>query len=73
VARVVQARVAAIGLDPRAFAGHSLRSGYISTAADHGASLQSIAKHAAHESVETTLGYVQVRDAFKDHSGRSFL
>ena len=73
VARIVKARVKAIGLDPALFAGHSLRSGYISTAADHGASLQSIANHAGHEKVDTTLGYVQVRDAFRDHSGKSFL
>jgi hypothetical protein len=66
-------RVKPIGLDPTLFAGHSLRSGYISTAADHGASLQSIANHAGHEKIDTTLGYVQVRDAFRDHSGKSFL
>lgn len=73
VACIVKARVAAIGLDPTTFAGHSLRSGYITTAADHGASLQSIAGHAAHAKIDTTLGYVQVRDAFRDHSGKHFL
>jgi site-specific recombinase XerD len=73
VVRILKARVRAIGLDPAVFAGHSLRSGYISTPADHGASLQSIANHAGHEKIDTTLGYVQVRDAFRDHSGKSIL
>lgn len=73
VARIVQARVASIGLDPKAFAGHSLRSGYITTAADHGAALASIAKHAGHDKLDTTMGYVQVSDAFRDHSGAKFL
>lgn len=73
VARIVKARVKAAGLDPKVFAGHSLRSGFITSAADAGASLQSIADHAAHEKLDTTLGYVQVADAFRDHSGKRFL
>lgn len=73
VARIVKARAAAIGLNPKSFAGHSLRSGYISSAADAGATLQTIATHAGHAKVDTTLGYVQVQDAFANHSGRKFL
>jgi site-specific recombinase XerD len=73
VARIVQKRTAAVGLDPTLFAGHSLRSGYISSAADHGASLQSIADHAAHKKLDTTRGYVQIADAFRNHSGKGFL
>jgi len=73
VARIVKKRAAAIGLDPRLFAGHSLRSGYISSAADAGASLLSIAQHAGHAKLDTTRGYVQVADAFRDHSGKGFL
>jgi urease accessory protein len=72
-ARIVQKRAAAVGLDPTLFAGHSLRSGYISSAADHGASLQAIADHATHKKLDTTRGYVQVADAFRDHSGKGFL
>jgi site-specific recombinase XerD len=73
VARIVQQRAAAVGLDPTLFAGHSLRSGYISSAADHGALLQAIADHAAHKKLDTTRSYVQVADAFRDHSGKDFL
>lgn len=73
VARIVQRRAKADGLDPKLFAGHSLRSGFITSAANHGAQLASIAKHAGHSKIDTTLGYVQVADAFKDHSGKGFL
>jgi site-specific recombinase XerD len=73
VARIVQKRTAAVGLDPTLFAGHSLRSGYISSAADHGASLQAIADDALHKKLDTTRGYVQIADAFRDHSGKGFL
>jgi site-specific recombinase XerD len=73
VARIVKRRAAAIGLDPTSVAGHSLRSGFITSAADAGAELATIAKHAGHAKIDTTLGYVQVVDAFRDHSGKKFL
>lgn len=73
VARIVKARASAIGLNPKSFAGHSLRSGYISSAADTGATLQTIASHAGHAKIDTTLGYVQIQDAFANHSGKKFL
>jgi site-specific recombinase XerD len=73
VARIVKKRVAQIGLDPALFAGHSLRSGFITSASDAGAELASIAKHAGHSKIETTFSYVQVADAFRNHSGKKFL
>lgn len=73
VARIIKARAAAIGLDPDSFGGHSLRSGFITSAADNGASLQNIASHAGHAKLDTTLGYVQVTDAFVNNPGKKFL
>ncbi len=73
VARVVKKRCAAAGIDPADFAGHSLRSGFATTAGNHGAGLTKIADHLGHAKLETTRNYVQVADAFKDHSGRGFL
>jgi len=73
VAGIVKKRCAAVGLDPASFAGHSLRSGFITSASDAGAELAAIAKHAGHAKIDTTLGYVQVADAFRDHSGKKFL
>jgi site-specific recombinase XerD len=73
VARIVKKRFAAIGLDAAALAGHSLRSGFITSASDAGAGLAKIAGHAGHAKIDTTLGYVQVSDAFRDHPGKTFL
>lgn len=73
VARVVQQRMKAAGFDPTLFAGHSLRSGFITSAADAGADLNKIRTHAGHSKLDTTLSYMQVADAFKDHSGERFL
>jgi site-specific recombinase XerD len=73
VARIVKKRAAAIGLDPALFAGHSLRSGFISSASDHDASIAKIADHAGHAKLDTTRGYMQTADAFKDHPGKGFL
>jgi site-specific recombinase XerC len=55
------------------YGGHSLRSGYLSTAAEHGASLQRMAEHAGHSKLDTTRSYIQVADLFRDHSGAGFL
>lgn len=73
VARIVKKRFAQIGIDPSSVAGHSLRSGFITSASDAGAELATIAKHAGHAKIDTTLGYVQVADAFRDHAGKKFL
>jgi len=73
VARIVKKRAAQIGIDPSSVAGHSLRSGFITSASDAGAELAAIAKHAGHAKLDTTLGYVQVGDAFRNHSGKKFL
>lgn len=73
VARIAKKRAAAIGLDPALFAGHSLRSGFISSASDHDASIAKIADHAGHAKLDTTRGYMQTADAFRDHPGKGFL
>ncbi len=73
VARIAKKRAAAIGLDATLFAGHSLRSGFISSASDHDASIAKIADHAGHAKLDTTRGYMQTADAFRDHPGKGFL
>lgn len=73
VARIVKKRAAQVGIDPSSVAGHSLRSGFITSASDAGAELATIAKHAGHAKIDTTLGYVHVADAFRDHAGKKFL
>jgi site-specific recombinase XerD len=61
------------GLDPAEFSGHSLRAGFCTSAAEHGASLFKIMDVSRHKSVDTLRGYVRRADGFKDHAGAGFL
>lgn len=73
VARVVQARVAAVGLDPEQFAGHSLRAGFLTAAARAGASIFQMQQQSRHKSVQVLSAYVRSAHLFEEHAGRDFL
>jgi integrase len=59
--------------DPALFASHSLRSGFITSAATEGAPIAAIALHAGHKKFDTTMGYVETTNAFRDHAGKKIL
>jgi len=61
VADIVKAHARRAGLDPKLFAGHSLRSGFLTSAAARGASIFKMADQSRHKSMDTLRGYV--RDA----------
>ena len=73
VARVVQQRVAAAGLDPTLFGGHSLRAGFLTAAARSGASVFQMQAQSRHRSVQVLSGYVRSEKLFEDHAGKNFL
>jgi site-specific recombinase XerD len=73
VARIVQRAVARAGLPPSAFAGHSLRSGFISTAARRGKSLDSIMRQSGHRSEHVARGYIQHATLFDDNAAAGLL
>jgi integrase len=73
VAAIVKSYAEQAGLDPAAYAGHSLRAGFITSAAEAGASVLRIADQSRHQSLDTLRGYVRRADLFKDHAGASFL
>ena len=73
VAEIIKARAAAAGLDPRVFAGHSLRSGFVTSALANGADVLKVMGVTRHTQVQTLKGYDQRAQAFKDHAGRGFL
>ena len=62
-----------IGLDPDAFSGHSLRFGFLTSAASNGASIFKMMDVSRHKSVDTLRGYVRDADLFKDHAGAGLL
>lgn len=61
VAEVVKRCAAAAGLDPVKFAGHSLRAGLITSAAEAGVSDRDIMRHSRHKSADMMRRYI--RDA----------
>ncbi len=73
VAKIVKYYAEQAGLDPRAFAGHSLRRGFLSSAADAGASALKMQAQSRHKSLNMLLAYVETADRFKEHAGSKFL
>ena len=72
-AQVVRAYAERAGLDPVHFAGHSLRSGFLTSAAEAGASVFKMMEVSRHKSVATLRGYVRRADLFHEHAGAAFL
>ena len=70
VADIVKARAQRAGLDPKLFAGHSLRSGFLTSAAARGASIFKMADQSRHKSMDTLRGYVRDAEIFKDQRGK---
>ena len=73
VADIMKRYCAAAGLDASTFGAHSLRAGYITTAAERGADLTRIMDQSRHRDPRTVVGYIRRANAFKDHSGSGFL
>jgi site-specific recombinase XerD len=73
VALIVKSRAEAAGLDPAQFSGHSLRAGFITSAAACGASVFKMQAVSRHKTLDVLSGYVRDAEAFKDHAGSPFL
>lgn len=61
IAARIKARIAQVGLDPDHYAGHSLRSGAVTTLLAEGGDLADAARMAGHSSLETTRRYYDRR------------
>ncbi len=73
VPRIVKHYASLIGLDPKDIAGHSLRAGFVTSAAVHHARLDKIMAVSRHTNPATVLRYIRDADAFADHAGQGFL
>lgn len=73
VARIVKRYAEVVGLDPSEYSGHSLRAGFVTSAAIHRARLDKIMEVTRHTSPRTVLRYVRQANAFEDHAGAAFL
>jgi integrase len=68
IAQIVKRRVAAVGLDPAKFAGHSLRAGFCTTAAKAGKHVRSIMNQTGHRSSAMVLRYVRSAELWDDNA-----
>lgn len=73
VADIIKRYCTAAGLDASTFGVHSLRAGYITTAAERGADLARIMDQSGYRDPRTVVGYILRANAFKGHSGSGFL
>lgn len=66
VALIVKRCALGAGLEPGNYAGHSLRSGMITTAAEAGEHERKIMDHSRHKSVKVMRGYIRKGRLYKD-------
>lgn len=55
------------------YGGHSLRRGFLSSAARNGAELLKMAAHSRHKSLEVLKGYIEEANRFENHPGGKLL
>lgn len=67
VALIVKRRATAIGLDPRQLSGHSLRAGFVTSAAKGGSSTWKICQQTGHQSEAVMQRYIRDSHLFTDN------
>lgn len=73
IGAIVQRAADGAYIDPATVGGHSLRAGFITTAATRGRSLESIMRHTGHRSVAVAQGYIRRATLWDDHAGADLL
>jgi site-specific recombinase XerD len=73
VAELVKTYARRAGLKAANFSGHSLRSGFLTSAAAQGASIFKMMDVSRHKSIDTLRGYVRDAEMFRDHAGSGLL
>ena len=73
VARIIKRLATRAGLIASQYAGHSLRSGFLTSAAEQRASIFKMQAQSRHKSLDVLSGYVQDQEMFKDHAGQGLL
>ena len=73
IPRLIKHYAEKIGLNPKEVAGHSLRAGFVTSAAAHHARLDKIMAITRHTNPSTVMKYIRDADSFSDHAGQNFL
>jgi site-specific recombinase XerD len=63
----------ALGLDGKAYSAHSLRSGFLSSAARRGASIWKMKEVSRHRDINVLSDYVRSVSLFENHAGSGLL
>jgi integrase len=73
ITNIVKRQALQIGLDARKFSAHSLRSGFLTSAAANGASIFKMMEVSRHKSIDTLRIYIRDAELFKNHAGLGLL
>ena len=73
IPRLVKKYAAFVGINPDDVSGHSLRAGFVTSAAVHNARLDKIMEITRHSNPSTVMKYIRDADTFRDHAGEKFL
>jgi hypothetical protein len=73
VSNIVKAYAERIGLKASDFGAHSLRAGFLTSAARRGASVFKMRDVSRHKSMDVLQAYVRDADMFRDHAGAGLL
>jgi integrase len=73
VAEIVKPYAKRTGLDPTSFSAHSLRAGFLTSAAQSGASAFKMMDVSRHKRMDTIRGYIRDSELFRDHAGMGLL
>lgn len=73
VANIIKRYAATAGFDAAEMSGHSLRAGFITSAAERNVDINRIMDQSRHTDPRTVRGYIRRAERYKDHAGAGFL
>jgi site-specific recombinase XerD len=73
VASIIKTYARRLGLNEADFSGHSLRSGFLTSAARRGASVFKMRDVSRHKSMDVLQSYIRDVELFRDHAGAGLL
>ena len=68
VALIIKKYASLVGLDPNKYGGHSLRSGFATSAAEFGAEERNIMAMTGHKTTQMVRRYIQEANLFKNNA-----
>ncbi len=73
VALIVKRCLQLAGIDPATYSGHSLRSGFVTSAVRNKAALEEIMVQTGHKDLATLGEYIRLEGSWKNHAGKGLM